>query len=299
MFIHYIRYSVMEARGGIVREISVPLPHSHLQLAGLEWNPQAKTTVLALHGWLDNAASFLPLSSFCPDVHLIAIDWPGHGHSQHIPAGMNYHFIDYVTYLHECITALGRESVILLGHSLGAAVASLFAGSFPEQVKRLLLIEGFGPIPSIDSQSQRRLREHVERRLSLKEKDKPLYTDVEKAVRARLMATPMEEASARLIVQRNLQETPAGLTWRTDQRLTLPSPQRFSEPQVANILGHITSPTMLITASEGLLREGGAFPVSKRFFAVKHLQHHTVAGNHHVHMDAPELVAPLIHSALS
>ncbi len=281
-----------------MREISMDLPRSHLRVRGLEWRPNAAKKVVALHGWLDNAASFMPLAPLLTDTHLIALDWPGHGHSDHIPEGMTYHFTDYLTYLHEFLDAWGDGPITLLGHSLGGAVGTLFAGAFPEKIERLILVEGFGPIPSKDDEARRRLREHVERRLQLNEKEMPVYTKIEKAVRARLMATPMEEGSARLIVERNLEAIPVGWTWRTDQRLTLPSPQRFAETQVTNILQHITCPTLLITAQDGMLHSGGVFPVTPRLRAVKNLQHHTLPGNHHLHMDTPAPVAALINDFL-
>ena len=53
------------------------------ELAGLQW-PGEGEPVLALHGWLDNAASFQPLAE--PLGHpLVALDFAGHGHSEHRP----------------------------------------------------------------------------------------------------------------------------------------------------------------------------------------------------------------------
>ena len=56
------------------------------ELAALS-NDRNGPRVLALHGWLDNAASFLPLVPHLGDVELVAIDLPGHGHSAHLGAG--------------------------------------------------------------------------------------------------------------------------------------------------------------------------------------------------------------------
>ncbi|KAG1587997.1 hypothetical protein G6F46_014705 [Rhizopus delemar] len=51
------------------------------RVAGLR-NHGEGPRVLALHGWLDNAASFVPLAPHLSSLQLVAIDLPGHGHSR-------------------------------------------------------------------------------------------------------------------------------------------------------------------------------------------------------------------------
>ena len=46
--------------------------------------------VLALHGWLDNAASFIPLAGQLPHLDLVMLDLPGHGRSAHLGPGAEY-----------------------------------------------------------------------------------------------------------------------------------------------------------------------------------------------------------------
>jgi pimeloyl-ACP methyl ester carboxylesterase len=113
-----------------------------LELEALEYGDPSAPAVLALHGWLDNAASFERLAPLIPGVRLIALDLPGHGHSQHRPAGTWYHYIDYVSDVLAAADALGLERFTLLGHSLGAATASVVAAARPERVEALWLIEG-------------------------------------------------------------------------------------------------------------------------------------------------------------
>ena len=67
-----------------MREITLQVPLG--QLAALR-NDGSGPRVLALHGWLDNAASFLPLAAHLRAIDLVALDLPGHGHSAHLPPG--------------------------------------------------------------------------------------------------------------------------------------------------------------------------------------------------------------------
>ncbi|MEO6170956.1 MAG: alpha/beta fold hydrolase, partial [Lysobacter sp.] len=85
--------------------------------------------VMALHGWLDNAASFLPLHAHLPGLDLVALDMPGHGASDHLPEAAEYTVVNTARAMFAAADALGWERFSLLGHSLGGAVASLMAAA--------------------------------------------------------------------------------------------------------------------------------------------------------------------------
>src|SRR5262245_54247330 len=109
------------------------------------WGNPQNPPILALHGWLDNANSFDYLAPYLEDqYYLIAIDLPGHGHSSHIAQGAYYHFSDGIFTVIEIINALKLDKVHLLGHSMGACLASLVAGVTPDRFPSLFLIEGLG-----------------------------------------------------------------------------------------------------------------------------------------------------------
>ncbi len=95
------------------------------------------TTVVFIHGWLDNSASFtqvMPqIAKLSPDTHLVAIDLFGHGFSSHKP-GSYYPFHDYIDDLHQLVTKLSPNRLVLVGHSLGALIASCYSAAFPEKV---------------------------------------------------------------------------------------------------------------------------------------------------------------------
>lgn len=118
----------------------------YLRFAAKRWGDPNGLPVLALHGWLDNAASFDQLAPCLPQLQLVAIDLAGHGHSEHRPSGVKYHYVDYIDDVMAVADALGWERFALLGHSLGAGIACVVAGSFPERITHLMLLEGIGPM---------------------------------------------------------------------------------------------------------------------------------------------------------
>ena len=61
------------------RDVRLLLPN--LSLAARDWGPAAAPPVLALHGWLDNAASFDRLAPLLDGLRIVALDLPGHGRS--------------------------------------------------------------------------------------------------------------------------------------------------------------------------------------------------------------------------
>ena len=65
--------------------VELRLP-GRVELAALRFNPGAPQRVLALHGWLDNAASFAPLAAAWPDCEIVALEFAGHGRSGHLPS---------------------------------------------------------------------------------------------------------------------------------------------------------------------------------------------------------------------
>ena len=108
-----------------------------------EWGEPGAQKVFALHGWGDAAATFQSFADELEGWHVIAPDWRGFGES-HLRASA-YWFPGYLADLDVVLAHYSPDTpVVLMGHSMGGNIASLYAGSLPERVSHLINVEGFG-----------------------------------------------------------------------------------------------------------------------------------------------------------
>jgi len=253
--------------------------------------------VLALHGWLDNAASFVPLAPHLHGIELIAPDLPGHGRSVHLPAGADYSFAGAVNDVLDIADALGWDRFSLLGHSMGAGIGSLVAAACPERIERFVAIEALGALAETPERTVIRMREAVAATRALRKRLR-VFADVDSAIRARMQANALSEPVARLLVERGLVPVATGAqlgghVWSSDPRLTLPTMLRPTEPQVRNLVAGIECPTRVIYADpaqpylpDALRRERAALLPRGEMVVLP--------GGHHLHMEDPRAVAAAI-----
>jgi pimeloyl-ACP methyl ester carboxylesterase len=107
----------------------------------------SKRTFVLLHGgaahahWWDNVAPLLT-----PDGCVIALDFRGHGRSQWANPPV-YGPVSYVRDVKEFIEQLGGR-IVLVGHSMGGAVAQWVASEFPDLLDALVIVDApAGPPP--------------------------------------------------------------------------------------------------------------------------------------------------------
>ncbi|MDZ4813914.1 MAG: alpha/beta hydrolase [Pseudomonadota bacterium] len=271
-------------------EITITLPHMNLA-ARRSGNP-AGPKLLAIHGWLDNAASFEPISPWFDEYDLVAIDLPGHGRSDHRPRGAWYHYIDYLHDVSTCIEALQWQRFSLLGHSLGGAICSVLAAALSERVERLYLIEALGPLSTPHEKTLGLLRAALADRAGVDAKKLRVFPslDAPAAARRQHPQMPLSAAAAHALVARGTRAVAGGFVWSSDPRLTLTSAIRMTEEQVRNCLEGIQCPAHLVLADP-------AMPfvdferMAERTELVSTLTFTRIAGTHHLHMDMPEQVA--------
>lgn len=270
-------------------ELSLPMG----TVRGLRAGSGGAPRVLALHGWLDNAASFVPLAPHLAGIELVAPDLPGHGASDHLPPGMDYSFAGAVHTVLDVADALGWERFSLLGHSMGAGIASLVAAACPDRIDRLVAIEALGALAEEPARTVERLREAVVATRALPGKRLRVFPDIGVAVRARMKANNLGEAAARLLVERGTVAVEGGWSWSSDPRLTLPTMVRMTEAQVEDLVAGIVCPTKVLFADPAQpylpdpLRRARAALLPAGELVV-------LPGGHHLHMEEPRAVAAAI-----
>ena len=109
------------------------------------WGSPRKPKLFFFHGWLDGAASFEWVCEYLEkDFYCIGVDLRGYGRSEWSKSPLGYFFYEYVADLKKLTDIYSpRNSLNILGHSFGGAVASIFAGTYPNRVKNFINLEGF------------------------------------------------------------------------------------------------------------------------------------------------------------
>ncbi len=257
------------------------------RLTAKQWgNPDGPPT-LALHGWLDNANSFDVLAPMLPELNLVALDFAGHGHSDHRPTGINYLGILDVQDVIGVANQLGWQRFNILGHSMGAEVGGNLIGMFPERVPCFVGIDGFTE-GCTEARVWDALRNSIEQNLT-KTSHPPKVFATREAMAARVAeATGQSLASAALLVARGSCATAGGFSWQSDARVRWGDTLRVSSEQLDGIITRYPGRILIVAAADGAkwYRE----TIASRSTRFAKLQVQEVPGNHHLHMDVETAV---------
>lgn len=253
-------------------------------VAGLRYGGNGDVPVLALHGWLDNAASFARLLPALNDVDAIALDLPGHGYSDHRSWPGTYNIWDDLFDILAVADRLGFDRFVLFGHSRGAMIATLLAASEPERVSGLVLFDGIVPQPVNATDAPSQLHRYLTDERRVRRKRVPSYRSVADAVEARRKVMPMTVETARLLVERGLVGSATdGFHWRSDPRLTLASAFKLTEAHNRAFVAALVCPTLVLLAEGGL---GAAESVVDWLKQYDRLDVEVLPGGHHFHAEA-------------
>ncbi len=268
--------------------VNIPLDWGNL--SGMHWSNPGAPKLLCLHGWLDNAASFVPLAACLQDFDVLALDFAGHGFSSHRPPHCRYYISENVYDVDAVLDYLQWEKCNLMGHSMGGAVACHYAACAPERVQRLISLDAVGIFTQDEektgSQWQKSLQSVRQKRSFLRP-----YESVEQAMQSRQKTSPLSDQAARLLCERALEHNGDYFQWRTDPRLSWRSPQVLSNAQAVSVLKSIEASTLLINSAY-INKYLSDEELEMRYDAIARCNRINTTGHHHFHMESPEDIGP-------
>ena len=113
-----------------------------------------------------------------------------------------------------------------------------------------------------------------------------MYAEFDRAVQARMRGVgAVSREAAELLAQRGLMPVPGGYTWRTDSRLTLPSPLRLTQAHALAFVRSLQCPAKLVMAQQGMLL---AQPSMTQLVEGLSIEVAQLPGGHHLHLDDDE-----------
>jgi pimeloyl-ACP methyl ester carboxylesterase len=270
----------VSASCNVVNEVTIDI--GPMTLRGKRWGDQQGLPVIALHGWLDNCASFDFVAPML-NVDLLALDLAGQGQSDHRSGLAAYNIWQDVAEVIAVADHFGWKKFGLIGHSRGAMIATLIAGTFPERVSHLALIESFVPQPLPAEDAPGQLAAAVNVLLKLK-KRRNTYESFAAAVKAREHGMlKLCHQNALVLAKRGVEQDSAGLFyWNYDIKLNAPSELKFTETQLWAFVQRITIPIEVVVGEQGLMND---FEHFKPFVELtQNLTIHNLEGDHHLHM---------------
>jgi pimeloyl-ACP methyl ester carboxylesterase len=215
-----------------------------------EWGNANSPLLVYLHGWGDTGATFqFVVDALRAEWRVIAPDWRGFGRS---PCDCtSYWFPDYLADLHALLEAISpRAPVRLVGHSMGANVGALYAGTFPERVKAFVNIEGFGLPDSRPTDAPSRYRAWIEAA------DQPLtFSDYDDfgvlAARIKKRHPGMGIAEALFVAKEwGAQEAGGKVRLRADPLHKMPNPVLYRRAESEACWQAATAPMLLVTGGQ-------------------------------------------------
>lgn len=254
-----------------------------LTLKGLSWGEPNEKPLLALHGWLDNAASFAQLAPHLSGYYVVAPDLTGHGLSARRSPDASYQIWDDLPEICGVLDALGWDFFDLIGHSRGAIIATLLASTYPERVRHLVLLDAVIPQPIEEDAFPEQMRKALKDKVHFLSRENTVFPDLQDAVASRVRRGLSEDA-AKLLVERNLRACPGGMTWTTDPRLHGASAVKLTKGQIKAVLNALHMPTLWLLAENSATHGSELIEYVRQ--NINNLALQTIAGGHHFHMES-------------
>ena len=215
--------------------------------------PEDGEPFVLLHGMKDYSGGLAHIGQAFPEHRLIIPDLRGHGRSDHPGC---YTMSYFVSDLMQVFKFFDLQQSILLGHSLGGHIACWFAALYPNLVKRLTIVDGFGPPRSREVDDElvfmNRQRQQIAMLETLSTEGRSMSGFEEALSRFQHHNPKLDSAIAGRIVEEGIVASEGqGVTWRWDPQADMVW-STFSHTETERLYGQIQCPTLVVTGSEGL-----------------------------------------------
>ncbi|XP_011639141.2 LOW QUALITY PROTEIN: serine hydrolase-like protein [Pogonomyrmex barbatus] len=281
-------------------DIKLEVPWGHIA-AKTYGSPSGKPVLLA-HGREDNAGTFTRLMKYLPmDLfYYVCVDLPGHGWSSHFPSWMIIDAIDYCYTLYFIFEALQWKSCIYIGHSLGAQIGLIFSIFQPNRIEKLITIDGIliNPYIKHDEIAQYFKKASVLSNKIIRNEKAATYTK-EEILHIYKTTRFLNSEAAMALFERGVTEINGRYKFNRDIRIKIIL-FHFSLPKYVNNLKMLSVPTYVFISSHGIIAPYKEYPSILEVMKAKvKLEIIEINGNHDVHNNNPERIAPFIQKILS
>ncbi len=224
-----------------------------LRLNYVDWGNPDAPPLLLVHGGRDHARSWdWVAEELRNDWHIIAPDLRGHGDSSWSPDG-SYEMSAFVYDMAQLIHQLGLAPVSIIAHSMGGNIATRYAGIFPENVRKLVNIEGLGLSPKMQAERdaigiQKRFRQWIEDKRNAAGRTPKRYPTIEAAYdRMKAENSYLTDEQARHLTVHGISRNEDGTwSWKFDNYLNIWAIFDMPREDLLSIWQSITCPMLLL-----------------------------------------------------
>ncbi len=273
-----------------------------LQIAYQEIGDPDRPLVIVHHGFLDCGGAWQEvMKPLATHFRVVMMDARGHGESEWVGSGGAYWFPDYIldlTALMDALQVTEERPCALVGHSMGGAVCSYTAGTYPKRVHSLTLIEGLGPPKHPWAHAPAHMRQFVETtRRRQADRAPEVMPDLEAAAaRLRQYDTLLTETRAATHAAIATRPVKRGYVWKWDPLHRARMGAMYVEEIAVALLANISARVQLIDGGKSPFKH---FDVSKRRSAIREPVEVTMPdAGHNIHRHQPERLGALIQAFL-
>lgn len=222
-----------------------------------DWGNADAPPLILLHGGRDHCRNWdWTAEKLRHEWHVICPDLRGHGDSEWNNNG-TYPIMGYVYDLAQLVHQLGLAPVTIVAHSLGGNIALRYAGLYPENVRRLVAIEGLGPSPKMQAE-RRKTQFHghwtkwIDKKREASARQPKRYATFEDALRRMHEANSYlsEEQVRHLTLHAVMRNEDGSFSWKFDPHLHAWPPDDVSSRGMQELWGRITCPTLMIYGAD-------------------------------------------------